>query len=214
MLPVSGTLHTLFIVTALLTYVWVVLGMLQSQNERTAKAANIFSLLLLMWCIFQSTLALNKWYIDRTSSPPHLTFALAVPLILFVTTMLIPFTRKIWDGIGIFHLTAIHIVRIPVEIALWMLYTFKQIPVSMTFAGFNFDIIMGVSALLVAFLVYRKKIGKKALIAWNILGIQWRDFNQPNYAIIHFPFVWLPSLIVPVVLFAHVLSLRSLLRKS
>jgi len=232
MLPVSSTLHTLFILTALATYIWVVLGMVQSTSPRTAKAANIFSLLLLMWCIFQSTLALNKWYIDRVSSPPHLTFALAFPLIFFAVTMAIPATRKIWDGLGLFHLTAIQLVRIPVEIALWMLLGFKQVPESMTISGFNFDIIMGISALFVAFLVFRNKIGKKALIAWNIIGIaflavvvvtaigsaptsmQWRDFNQPNYAIIHFPFIWLPSFIVPVVLFAHILSLRSLLRKN
>jgi hypothetical protein len=230
MLPVSGSLHTLFILITLATFIWVIMGMVQSKSAQTAKAANVFSLLLLMWCIFQSTLALNKWYIDRVSTPPHLTFALAVPLLFFGLTMMMPYTRKIWDGIGLFHLTAVHIVRIPVEIALWMLFTFKQIPQSMTFEGHNFDIIMGITAIVFSILVYRQRYNRWVLLTWNIVGIvflsiivitaigaaptsiQWRDFHQPNYAVIHFPFIWLPSFIVPAVLFAHVLSIRKLWR--
>jgi hypothetical protein len=206
--------------------------MLQSPNASTKKAANIAALLLLMWCIFQSTLALNKWYIDRIGTPPHLTFALAGPLVVFGLLMLIPSTRKILYGLSLFHLTAIHTVRIPVEITLWLLYLHQQVPVSMTFEGFNFDIIMGLTAPIVCYVIYRNKSKRNLLLAWNILGlcllgiivstaigaaptsVQWRDFSYPNYAVIHFPFIWLPSFIVPVVLISHVLSIRKLIQNE
>jgi hypothetical protein len=39
-------------------------------------------------------------------------------------------------------------------------------------------------------------------------------FDQPNIAILYFPFVWLPSVVVPGVLLAHLVSLRKLFQKA
>ncbi|MDB6080057.1 MAG: putative transrane protein of unknown function, partial [Akkermansiaceae bacterium] len=36
--------------------------------------------------------------------------------------------------------------------------------------------------------------------------------DQPNVAILSFPFIWLPTFIVPVVLFTHLASIRQLAR--
>jgi hypothetical protein len=36
-------------------------------------------------------------------------------------------------------------------------------------------------------------------------------FGQPNTAILYFPFVWLPCCVVPLVLLAHLTSIRKLL---
>jgi hypothetical protein len=232
MLPVSAFTHSLFILLTLACLFWVIWSLWKSPHEAARKSANAASLLLLMWCIFQSTLALNKWYMDRLSTPPHITFAIVWPTFTFLALLLIPYTRRVLDGLTLFHLTAIHIIRIPVEITLWLLYAQRQVPQSMTFEGSNFDIIMGLTAIPIAYMVFRQSIQKKWLIAWNILGIgllvnivitaigaapttfQWRDFAQPNFAVTHFPFIWLPSFIVPVVLFGHILSLWKLLRKS
>ena len=35
-------------------------------------------------------------------------------------------------------------------------------------------------------------------------------FEQPNVAILHFLFVWLPGVVVPLVLLAHVVAIRRL----
>ena len=37
-------------------------------------------------------------------------------------------------------------------------------------------------------------------------------FDQPNIAVLYFPFNLLPAFIVPVVLFGHLVSIRQLLR--
>jgi len=39
-------------------------------------------------------------------------------------------------------------------------------------------------------------------------------FDQPNIAILYFPFVWLPSFIVVTVLFSHLVSLRKLIKNK
>jgi hypothetical protein len=75
----------------------------------------------------------------------------------------------------------------------------------------------------------KKKIRRTSLLLWNfacllLLGnivvnaalsapspFQRLAFDQPNRAVLYFPFIWLPAFIVPVVLFAHLVSLRRLL---
>jgi hypothetical protein len=103
----------------------------------------------------------------------------------------------------------------------------------MTFGGYNFDIISGVTAPIVYFLYYmKKKISKRFLLFWNFicLGLlaniliiallsaktpfQQLAFEQPNIGVTYFPFVWLPAVIVPIVLFSHIASIRQILKKK
>ena len=44
-------------------------------------------------------------------------------------------------------LLAIHILRIPVELVLYQLFLLQKIPNLMTFKGWNYDILVGISAL-------------------------------------------------------------------
>lgn len=130
-------------------------------------------------------------------------------------------------------LTWLHIVRIPVEIVLFWLFIYKQVPQLITFEGKNFDIISGITAIVVAYLGYQKmQLRKGLLLAWNIvcLGLlfnvvirailsapfpfQQFGFEQPNIAILYFPFVLLPGLIVPLVLFSHLVCIRKLINGS
>lgn len=103
----------------------------------------------------------------------------------------------------------------------------------MTFEGRNFDILAGLSAPVVAWFGYHKqKLSKAALLGWNIicLGLllnivinailsapfpfQQFAFDQPDVAILHFPYTWLPGFIVPAVLLAHLVNIRLLWKKQ
>ena len=128
-------------------------------------------------------------------------------------------------------LFALHVIRIPVEFELYQLYLKKQIPIIMTFAGWNFDIAIGLSALIVLLLSFFKKLPSTFLIIWNVLGccfllsivsfailsspvpIQIFGIDQPNIAVLKFPYYLLPTCIVPIVFIAHLSMLRSLLAK-
>ncbi|MEL6848546.1 MAG: hypothetical protein AAFP92_08510, partial [Bacteroidota bacterium] len=106
-------------------------------------------------------------------------------------------------------------------------------PEIMTFAGRNFDIIAGITAPLVAYFGYQKgQMSKGLLIAWNVLclgllltivslavlalptSFQQIAMDSPNVAVINFPYIWLPVVIVPIVMFTHFVSLRQLTRKE
>lgn len=108
----------------------------------------------------------------------------------------------------------------------------KSIPQLMTFEGRNFDIIAGLTAPVIYYFGYIKKVfPKSVLLTWNIIclvlllnivvnavlsaptPIQQFAFDQPNTGVLYFPFVWLPGFIVPVVLLAHIVSIRSLILK-
>lgn len=137
------------------------------------------------------------------------------------------------DSLPLAPLTYLHIIRIPVEFVLYWLFLYQAVPELMTFAGRNFDIIAGITAPIIAYFGLKKgKISKAAILAWHFicLGlllnivvnaflsapslVQRFAFDQPNIAILYFPFSWLPTFIVPIVLFCHLTAIRQLIRRS
>jgi len=130
-------------------------------------------------------------------------------------------------------LTLLHIVRVPVEITLYWLATEKAVPELMTFAGRNFDIVSGITVPIIYVSCFNGSLVKNRglLLTWNFicLGLLlnivinavlsapfiFQQFapDQPNIAVLYFPFVWLPSFIVMVVLLSHLVAIRRLLKR-
>jgi hypothetical protein len=115
-------------------------------------------------------------------------------------------------------------------LVLHWLYQEGLVPQLMTFESRNFDILSGLTAPLIVWLVFKSgKFERNLLLGWNIvcLGLlinivthailslpypmQKLAFEQPNQAVLYFPFVWLPSVIVATVLFCHVVSIWRLI---
>lgn len=185
--------------------------------------------LLPLWIIFQGTVALGGVYENFTAVPPRLVIFGIAPALLVVIVYLIFFRSTFVYKLPIKTLTMLHIVRIPVEITLYWLFIAGQVPEMMTFAGRNFDILSGIAAPIVFWLAFRGgETRRGVLIAYNILGLvllanivsiaalslpsplQQLNINQPNRAVLYFPYVWLPTIVVPIVLFAHLASLAKL----
>ena len=181
-------------------------------------------LYLVIWTIIMSVLANYGLFENTNSLPPRVAF-----IIIPVIVMLVYLYRNI-KVIDLNYLTALHSIRLPVEIGLFYYYILRKIPVSMTFEGWNFDIIMGItSIILITYMgLGKKQIAPKFLFYWNILGLillaiivstailsaptpfQQLAFEQPNIAIKGLPFLLLPIVIVPVVVLSHLLALREL----
>lgn len=182
----------------------------------------------------QGGLALSGFYADKvaTSLPPRLALALGPPLLLLLTSVATTWGRAFLAGLRLDILTLVHVVRLPVEVTLYLLFTHGVVPRIMTFEGRNWDIIMGLSAPLLYYLLRRRVVGSRTLLAWNILGIcllanivitavlsvptplQRFGFEQPNVAILYLPFIWLPAVVVPIVLLSHMAALRQLLAQN
>lgn len=195
--------------------------------------AKLLSFLLAFWLILQAILSLGGFYTHTASVPPRLFVLAVLPALLLIVVYFIFFRANFIEQLPLKILTLLHIVRIPVEIVLFWLFQEKYIPEAMTFEGRNFDILAGISAPLIYFFAFRnRQVNRALLIVWNIFAvvlllniiltsiaafpspIQRIAFEQPNRAVMYFPFIWLPAVIVPIVLFSHFASLWKLLKNS
>ncbi len=191
--------------------------------------AKIVVAAIAFWLFFTAILALGGFYLDTTGTPPKFA-SIPIPALLFITLLFVLYRKTFIENLPIKTLTILHIVRVPVEICLWWLYQNEKIPQIMTFEGRNFDILAGITAPIIYWLAFRNnKINRPLLIIWNIISLilvsnivitaifslptafQQFGLNQPNIAVLYFPYVWLPGIIVPIVLFAHFAGLWQLL---
>ncbi len=216
----------LFVLTTLLTLGFFMAAVRVNNPFRT------FAIVLFIcidWLLLNGWLAWRNFYSETTGLPPRLALAVLPPLILIGILFITRTGRKFIDSLPDRMLVLLHTVRIFVEMILYWLFLYQMIPRLMTFEGRNLDILAGLSAPVVFYFGYvRKALSKKFLTGWNILCLlllmnivinallsapfrfQQFAFDQPNTAILYFPFVWLPCFIVPVVLFSHLVLLRKL----
>jgi hypothetical protein len=188
--------------------------------------------LLLGWLGLQGAVALTGFYTLTSTLPPRPALLVLPPLLTIGGLFATAAGRRFLARLRPDWLTLLHVVRLPVELVLLGLYRAGSVPRLMTFEGRNWDILMGLSAPLVYYLVFRRRRwGWRALLSWHLLGLglllnivvnallavpaPWQrwGFEQPNVAILHFPFAWLPSVVVPLVLLAHLAAVWQLLRR-
>ena len=191
-------------------------------------------LIPLLWMAVTGILAYKGFFLHLTGMPPRIALAVLPMLLLIVLLLTTKKGQQFTGSLNMKTLVLLSIVRVPVELCLYWLCQHKAVPELMTFAGRNFDIISGLTAPLVFFACFkgREVHNKKLLLAWNIMGLvlllnivinailslplsfQQFAFDQPNIAILYFPFVWLPSFIVMLVLFSHLVMIKRLLNKQ
>ncbi len=216
-------------VATLLLFIWTIRN---SNSEQTRKKATPIFIGLTIWLTIQAVLTFKNIYNSDTNSfPPKIMLIGIVPTILTIISLFVTSKGKQFiDSLPLKNLTYLNIVRIPVEIVLFWLFLNKAIPELMTFEGRNFDILAGITAPFIAYFgLIKLKISRKGILIWNFIclgllinivvnalfsapsPIQKFAFEQPNIAILNFPFSWLPTFIVPIVLFGHLTSIRQLL---
>jgi len=211
----------IFIATVLLTFF---LFSKATDNNKTVAITSAG------WLLLNAALALGGYYKNTSTTPPHFFLAIMPPLVVMVLVFTTRKGKQLVSDTDIRMLTLLSVVRIPVEIVLYWLFLNKAVPELMTFAGRNFDIISGLTSPVVYFLCFKGKVvrNKKILLAWNFVSLllllnivinavfsapfsfQQFAFDQPNIAVLYFPFVWLPCYIVMVVLFSHLVSIKKL----
>lgn len=204
---------------------------LKASNFSEEKKKKIFTgttLALVGWAAVTGVLSLSGFLSDFSTFPPKLMIVLIVPLIVILWVVSTETVKGILKHTPPETIIRFQSFRIFVEILLWMLFVNSLAPIQMTFEGRNLDILSGITAPVVAFLVSRKRLSRPLTIAWNIacLGLllnivitailslptPFRVFmNEPSNTIVaKFPIIWLPGLLVPLAYGLHFLSLRQL----
>jgi hypothetical protein len=194
--------------------------------------SRILVFLLPLWLVLQGVLGVYGFYLNTDAAPPRIAMFGVWPAVLLIILFFIFFRQTFIERLPLRVLTLLHVVRIPVEIVLLWLFFGGQVPRMMTFEGLNFDILSGLLAVVVYFAAWRGgKERRGILIAFNVAGlllltnivtiailslpspIQQLNFDQPDRGVLYFPYVWLPSIVVPIVLFAHLASLWQLIAR-
>jgi hypothetical protein len=134
---------------------------------------------------------------------------------------------RIADTVPLAALIALQSFRLPLELVMHRAASEGVMPPQMSYGGYNFDIVTGALAIVVAFFARHRAL----VYAWNILGtlllatiivistlsspLPIRTFhNEPaNVWIAEAPFVWLVALLVPFALAGHILVFRGLRRR-
>jgi len=199
-------------------------------GERKPGRAIMLSFLLGLWLMGTAMMAEKGTLQDFNQFPPMILVLVFMALIL---TFVLAFSRiglLVIEGAGLVWLVGFQGFRILVEYFLHQMYLEGIVPVQMTYSGQNFDIIVGISAVIMAIQIKGKRVGPKAILTWNILGLALlinivvvavlsmptplRYFhNEPaNTFVTYLPFVWLPVFHVHAALFGHLLIFRALKR--
>lgn len=227
-LPIYIPLGFFLIVLTSLILLYQVL--IRSKLEKIQRRAKFVLLGIVIWLSVQAYLGYIGFYSSNTMTlPPRMMLILLPPSLVMPCLFLTSRGRAFIDSLSLLPLTLIHLLRLPIELILYGLALYKFIPELMTFEGRNFDILVGLTAPLVAYFGFVKpRISFWGLVLWNVFSfallinimvngilsapsiLQQFAFEQPNVAVYHFPFCWLPAFMVPLILFSHMASFRLL----
>lgn len=195
----------------------------------TSKKGLLLTSINIGWPFFTGVLAYNDFFLNF-DMPPHLLFMLAGDFLIFgIIFGLVKTKDYLLKAFPLTFLILIQVFRLPLEWWLFSLCDEGLNACTMTFEGYNFDIITALLSPFVAFLAWKDPVKWKTIIRfWNYLGlvfivvvvtvallstpVPFRVFTEgvPNIVIAYFPYIWLPVLIVPSAVLYHVLCLRKL----
>ncbi len=180
-----------------------------------------------VWLIYLVFLS-RAGVLEDFGLPPRIPLLLAIPAV--VAGILFTGTRSFKS---VLERMPLHIpvfltsFRILVELLIYGAYRNGVFPQRVTFEGLNFDIVVGVSALVVGVLLLNKKFSLKGLLLWNVASLLVLAFTVYSFVssyyfgdyvdsamkmeFVHFPYLLLASVLLPMAVFLHVISIRQVL---
>ncbi len=190
------------------------------------KESRKIAFVLLGYTAIQYLLGASEFYEKTDTIPPRFILNILPTIAGILWLFFSKKGKEILAGFDRKKLALVHIVRVPVELVLYGLFVASQIPRIMTFAGNNFDIVMGFTAPVIWYFGYNRGFVSSGVIKiWHYVGLllliniiitailaapfpfQQIAFEQPNIGILTDPFNLLASVVAPLVLAAHFIGL-------
>jgi hypothetical protein len=183
-----------------------------------------------LWMAAWALLARSGVLLDVARRPPPMMFMLAASVAAGVALGASPLGGRLARRLPLVALVAFQVFRLPLELIMGRAARAGLMPVQMSFEGWNFDIVTGASALLVAALLATDRAPRWLVVAWNAVGIVLLAvifaIAVASTPLVHAfgtspavintwvgtaPFVWLPTVFVACALAGHIVVTRRLL---
>jgi hypothetical protein len=228
----TGSLSTAALLTGTTAGVVALVTLGLAQAARRAGLANSKALAasvavgMTVWLAATAALAHSGFLSVWTALPPRWPL---LPLTALGTFVLLGQTRtfrRLLAELPPWQPVALLTYRVGVELAFWRLHAEGLAPVQVTFDGRNFDVLVGLTAPVVAAGVAFGWLGPRMTIAWNLFGLamlanaigtvatstpgalhlSWP--GEPFTAVAAWPVIWIPALLAPIAIFLHFVSIR------
>lgn len=191
--------------------------------NKALKMSGVFLLFLLYNAVLGKT---N--FVANLSLPPRLFIFVILPSFLLIFFIINRFQKSnLLPLISPQQLTFIQVYRVAIELLFIGSVSDGLLNKEVTFEGYNFDLLFSLSAILIYLLVYKYKIiSEKIILYWNYLGLAIITSILFLFTTsIYFPFFWgretplmpdgfanfyfllVPSLLMPLAVFIHILSI-------
>ena len=208
----------------------LVVAMIVIRGFRRAGWSSTMTIAVLFIYLVIPALLVRAGVLDRYDPPPPPALLLLLgQTILTVVILVSSRGTALANHLALGSVVLLQSFRIVVEFLLHRLYQEGVVPVQMTYSGRNFDIVTGITGLILGALLVRGRILPRGiLLGWNILGlallanivgvaalstpVPFRVFTEgpPNLLPSTLPWIWLPSFLVQVALGSHLLIFRML----
>ncbi len=185
--------------------------------------------IILVWLGYAGVMGYVGIVGDPTRMPPGI-FLMLTPIIAFIAIVLgrSPVGRSLANTIPLATIFALQVFRVGVESTLSALHDLGLTPRLLTLAGGNVEILVGLSAPLVAYAATQGAGGRRIALAWNLLGLfsllnvatravltapgplNVIHAELPNVAMGMYPFSFIPGFMAPLAMMLHVIAFRSL----
>jgi hypothetical protein len=219
-----------------LGFLYWLLKLLRSGIEKTSwtqlskrRVFNLTAGTILIWLLFVSAWSASGMMARFENFPFNFAPIVVIPVVVIL--MLVLFSKglaQVLEQIPAHQIIVMQNFRVFVEVLLWLLFIQQMLPEPMTFEGRNFDILAGLTAPIIAWLLKTNKISRTVAIVWNFacLGLlinivtiavlstpsPWRTFfEEPSNTVVTlFPISFLPGFLVPLAYTLHLFSLKQL----
>jgi hypothetical protein len=207
--------------------VWYAERLLGSSAEVRRRRAGAAAAFVVAWLAFVAVLALSGALARFDLRPPPMFAWFAVTLLFPLGLGLSPLGRRLALALPFGLLVGFQAFRLPLEIVMHRAASDGIMPEVMSYSGYNFDIVSGITALALGLALAFGHVPRALIAAWNVLGIAllativtvavaatplFAAFgpDQLNVWVTRFPHAWM-SVMVGSALFGHVLVARKLL---
>ncbi len=208
--------------SVVIAYAWVVRK--DGSGRAAPFAAGVFA--WVAWIAILGAIGTLRRYDVR---PPPMVLAVAAGFLITIAVARSRIGAQLARGLPLAALIGFHAFRLPLELVMHRAATEGTMPAQMSFGGSNFDIVTGLSAIVVAWLAARDAAPRWLVMTWAVMSSALLAIivvvaivstpliaaygtspDRLNTWVGWFPFTWLPLVLVPAALFGQIVLFRRL----